>query len=248
MQHRDFKGIWIPKKIWLNKDLNVMEKLFLVEIDSLDNADGCFASNAHFSEFFGLSKNRCSEIIKSLESKNLIKIKLIRSGKKIEKRVLKLVDFKTDKEYSENRRGYSENRQTYSENRMGYSENTEGNNTINNTINNTSSFKEEKKVFEIIKNDNPLAFETIFNNSGFQQQLSITLQSENLKSDFQNDVRPILEKWMQSSYAAGNLNQPTSKLRQMASSYVITVMRNGGLKEQREEQKEVTPAYLRKIS
>ena len=67
MQHRDFKGIWIPKKIWLNKDLNVMEKLFLVEIDSLDNADGCFASNAHFSEFFGLSKNRCSEIIKSLE-------------------------------------------------------------------------------------------------------------------------------------------------------------------------------------
>ena len=66
---RDFKGIWIDKSIWLNNDLTVMEKLFLVEIDSLDNERGCFASNAHFSEFFQLSKNRCTEIIKSLEEK-----------------------------------------------------------------------------------------------------------------------------------------------------------------------------------
>ena len=48
---RDFKGIWIDKSIWLNEDLTVMEKLFLVEIDSLDNERGCFASNAHFLEF-----------------------------------------------------------------------------------------------------------------------------------------------------------------------------------------------------
>ena len=69
MQKRDFKGVWIPKEIWLSTDLKVMEKLILVEIDSLDNEDGCFASNEHFSKFFSLSKNRCSEIIKSLEKK-----------------------------------------------------------------------------------------------------------------------------------------------------------------------------------
>jgi len=33
--NRDFKGVWIPKEVWINKDLTWMEKLFLVEIDSL---------------------------------------------------------------------------------------------------------------------------------------------------------------------------------------------------------------------
>ena len=81
MQKRDFKGVWIPKEIWLSTDLKVMEKLILVEIDSLDNEDGCFASNEHFSKFFSLSKNRCSEIIKSLEKKGYIKIAPQNPGK-----------------------------------------------------------------------------------------------------------------------------------------------------------------------
>ena len=80
--NRDFKGVWIPKEIWLNKELKIMEKLFLIEIDSLDNEKGCFASNKYFSEFFGLSKGRCTQIIKKLESKNLITIKHIIKGKK----------------------------------------------------------------------------------------------------------------------------------------------------------------------
>ena len=61
-------------EIWLNENLTIMEKLFLVEIDSLNGEKGCYASNKHFSKFFTLSKNRCSEIIKSLESKGLITI------------------------------------------------------------------------------------------------------------------------------------------------------------------------------
>lgn len=89
---RAFKGIWIPKEIWLSEDLNIMEKLFLVEIDSLDNRDGCFASNDYFSKFFKLSKNRCSEIIKSLEEKKyiLISYKYIPGTKQIEKRILRV--------------------------------------------------------------------------------------------------------------------------------------------------------------
>ncbi len=89
---RAFKGIWIPKEIWLSEDLNIMEKLFLVEIDSLDNDHGCFASNDYFSKFFKLSKNRCSEIIKSLEEKKyiLISYKYIPGTKQIEKRILRV--------------------------------------------------------------------------------------------------------------------------------------------------------------
>ena len=57
-QERTFKGIWIPKEIWLNNELTLQEKVILVEIDSLDNDDGCFASNKYFSEFFGISAGR----------------------------------------------------------------------------------------------------------------------------------------------------------------------------------------------
>ena len=129
---RDFKGIWIPKEIWLNEDLSIMEKLFLIEIDSLDNEEGCYASNEHFSNFFGLSKNRCTEIIKSLEKKGLISIELQReAGKKnISKRIIRVL--------GKSNRGYSENRtKGVRKTDEGYSENREENNTLsNNTIDN----------------------------------------------------------------------------------------------------------------
>lgn len=92
-QERDFKGIWIPKEIWLAEDLTLIEKIFLIEIDSLNNESGCFASNSYFSEFFNISKGRCTQVIKSLESKNRIKIELERKGKQITKRTLRVVNF-----------------------------------------------------------------------------------------------------------------------------------------------------------
>lgn len=128
---RDFKGVWIPKEIWTNKNLNVMEKLFLVEIDSLDNNDGCFATNEYFSDFFRLSKNRCSEIIKNLEKKGLISIdyKFKDNSKAIEKRIIKVVDLSI--------RGIRNIDRPIRNIDWGYSENREDNNTIyNNTINN----------------------------------------------------------------------------------------------------------------
>jgi hypothetical protein len=54
----------------MDEKLSWMEKLFLVEVDSLNAEKGCFASNAYFGEFFQLSNSRVSEIIKSLVSKD----------------------------------------------------------------------------------------------------------------------------------------------------------------------------------
>lgn len=48
---RDFKGIWIPKEIWLNKELTALDKIILAEIDSLDNENGCSATNEYIAEF-----------------------------------------------------------------------------------------------------------------------------------------------------------------------------------------------------
>lgn len=69
---RKFEGIWIPEKIWLTKELTLQEKVFIVEINSLDNEDGCFASNSYFSNFFGISTTRVSIVISSLKEKGYL--------------------------------------------------------------------------------------------------------------------------------------------------------------------------------
>src|SRR5512145_1551891 len=55
---RDFKGVWIPREIWLSPTLSLMEKVLFVEIHSLDNERGCYASNRHFAAFFGVSERQ----------------------------------------------------------------------------------------------------------------------------------------------------------------------------------------------
>lgn len=87
---RSFKGVWIPKEIWLSDNLTLQEKIFLVEIDSLDNSEGCFASNSYFSEFFGVSNSRSSQVIKSLKEKGYITVTFEKSGRQITKRILRI--------------------------------------------------------------------------------------------------------------------------------------------------------------
>ena len=71
---RDFKGIWIPKEIWLSDQLSLMEKILFVEIHSLDNERGCYASNRHFSEFFGVSERQIQTYSASLKKKGFITV------------------------------------------------------------------------------------------------------------------------------------------------------------------------------
>jgi hypothetical protein len=72
-ENRDFKGVWIPKEIWLNTDLSIIEKVLLVEIDSLDNSDrGCFASNEYLAKFVQLSESRVAHIISDLKKREYI--------------------------------------------------------------------------------------------------------------------------------------------------------------------------------
>jgi hypothetical protein len=91
-QERDFKGVWIPKEIWLSKNLTLQEKVMLVEIDSLDNEKGCFATNQYFADFFDISKTRVSLILKSLIEKGYITSKIVykEGSKQILSRVLNI--------------------------------------------------------------------------------------------------------------------------------------------------------------
>jgi len=69
---RDFKGIWIPKEIYLNKELSWTEKILLVEVDSLDRGEGCFASNEYFGKFLGRSIGQIANVISKLRSRKLL--------------------------------------------------------------------------------------------------------------------------------------------------------------------------------
>ncbi len=131
--NRDFKGVWIDKVIWLDSNLSWMEKLFITEINSLDNEDGCFASNDYFSDFFKLSKSRCSQIINSLIKKKYIKAKYEYNGKEIKKRVLNILNTPIKKS-----KGGIKKMQS------GYLGNAKDNNTSSNTNNNIKSKKFKK--------------------------------------------------------------------------------------------------------
>lgn len=67
MGDRDFKGIWIPKEIWLDTELNALDKIILAEIDSLDMGErGCYASNKHIAEFCQCSETKVSNSVSKL--------------------------------------------------------------------------------------------------------------------------------------------------------------------------------------
>lgn len=72
---RDFKGIWIPKEVWLDERLSALDKIILMEIDSLDRSeDGCFAGNQSLADFCKCSERKVSDSIAKLISYGYIRI------------------------------------------------------------------------------------------------------------------------------------------------------------------------------
>lgn len=163
--NRGFKGIWIPACYWLDPNLTIQEMLFLAEIDSLDiDEKGCYASNKHFSDFFGLTPQRCSQVINSLKEKNYIKIEMtFGKEKQVEKRTIRVVNkFDTPIKYSLG----------------GYKENFKGSNTLfSNTSNSSANSENEgnkassipyKKIFDHLSKQSG---KRVLNTSGNRDQV-----------------------------------------------------------------------------
>ena len=91
MEERQFKGVWIPKEIWLTSELSLQEKVILVEIESLEDEErGCFASNNYFAKFFNLTPSRVSQIINLLVEKNYLEVDYVKKGKQIVNRIIRI--------------------------------------------------------------------------------------------------------------------------------------------------------------
>ena len=66
--------IRVPIEIIKMKDLTITKKVLLAQIASLDDEEGCFATNSYFAELFNLSKTQISNIISDLKRKGWINI------------------------------------------------------------------------------------------------------------------------------------------------------------------------------
>ena len=137
---RKFQGIWIPAALWLTEDLTMQEKLFLVEINSLDNEDGCFANNNYFAKFFDISKTRVTTVINNLIDKGFITRKILykQGTKQIDKRVLKICSppYPTKVVYP-----IPQNEDTPIQQKL-----RDNNTSFNNTINNTNYNNKKKQT------------------------------------------------------------------------------------------------------
>ena len=71
---RNFKGIWIPREIWLHNELDFFEKMLWAEIDSLDHPEkGCIASNAYLQKFFNVQERTLQRGLSKLKNLGLIR-------------------------------------------------------------------------------------------------------------------------------------------------------------------------------
>lgn len=76
-QKREFKGVWIPKDIWLCKELSALDRVMLAEISSLDGEEHhCTASNEYFSEFCGVGIATITRSISRLRDLGYIEISM----------------------------------------------------------------------------------------------------------------------------------------------------------------------------
>lgn len=83
-EERQFKGIWIPKEIWLDDNLSALDKVILAEIDSLDDEEtGCYASNQHIAGFCQCSESKVTKTIAKLIKLKYIYIKAFDGRKRV---------------------------------------------------------------------------------------------------------------------------------------------------------------------
>lgn len=72
-KNRDFKGIWVPKKLYLSGLFSPNEKFILIEIYSLSKNNKCYATNKHFANFVGLRENTVQKMMLEFERAGYIK-------------------------------------------------------------------------------------------------------------------------------------------------------------------------------
>ena len=64
----DFKGMWFPRNLWLDRSISLIEKGILVVVKNLDKSDDhCWATNNYLADFFQCSQSTIKRAIAHLK-------------------------------------------------------------------------------------------------------------------------------------------------------------------------------------
>ena len=84
-----FKGVWIPKAVFLIDDLTLHQKIILSMVLNLSSDKPCIATNNYIGEILSISPNRVSVHLNNLKKMDYLDIKLVRNDlKQITKRII----------------------------------------------------------------------------------------------------------------------------------------------------------------
>ena len=158
--NRDFKGVWIPKDIWLSESLSIIEKCLITEIDSLDNDDekGCFASNEYLGKFLGKSESRVANMICDLKKRGFIQ-QVYWNGRERGLRIKSLYGFSkvVTQPYQKRESSFTENGKADLPDSVTQPyQKREHINTVNNTLINTVTNEAPKSNFKDSINSSPV--------------------------------------------------------------------------------------------
>ena len=74
---KEFKVIWIPYEVLVDKNLNDKEKIIYSMILYLSKENDCTMSNTYISNLLNICNVQASRIINSLKKKEYVKIKIV---------------------------------------------------------------------------------------------------------------------------------------------------------------------------
>jgi hypothetical protein len=73
---RQFKGVWIPATLYLDKSITWTQKIILIEVDSFSkNKLECFVSNEHLANLIGITESGIEKAIRGLVEMNKLERK-----------------------------------------------------------------------------------------------------------------------------------------------------------------------------
>ena len=82
MDNPKFTGVWIPKEVFQIATLSPCAKFVYGIVDSLDNEDGCYASNGYLARSLGLAERQVRNLLKELDDLKLI-VRIDQDGRRI---------------------------------------------------------------------------------------------------------------------------------------------------------------------
>jgi hypothetical protein len=89
MNNPNFTGVWIPKEVFQIETLSPTAKFVYGIVDSLDNEDGCYASNGYLARSLGLAERQVRNLLKELDDLKLI-VRIEQDGRRIIRTVEKV--------------------------------------------------------------------------------------------------------------------------------------------------------------